>query len=147
MMKLLLILTVSCISLSDACSCFPSTIPERFCASQFAGIITVLTSDFGCGINRCYGISVVQQIRGTPITPDLLQTAINSAVCGVWLIPGHKYFVAARTVDSNTLELSLCQLSEDWTLLSPLEIETRINEFSGIECNDVSHIKLEPGFE
>lgn len=135
---LLLLVTVSCISLSDACSCIPLVKKDAYCNSAFAGTIKVLSSGISCeSSEKCYSISVVQQFRGTPITSHVLQTHNSSAACGVTLIQGYTYFVAATPIDSNTLRLGSCQLNENWTEFSGAQLANEIQEYRSIQCSAV----------
>lgn len=121
MIKLIFIFVICCLSLSDACSCW---LPEgwqskAYCESEFSGTIKVLTTAFNCGqMQHCYVITVVSQFRGAAITPFILQTASQSAACGVTLTQGNTYFVATNSINANIIGLNLCQLYENWTGLS-----------------------------
>lgn len=136
MIKLLLILIVSGITFSEACSCIQRTKQQQYCDSQFAGIIDVLTDGSDCQYKTCYGISVVQQIRGTATSYPflILQTGTSSASCGVSLVSGHTYFMAGSVIDDFILGLYICQLYEDWTGLSKSDIDTKINKYKSINC-------------
>lgn len=142
MIKLLLVILVSRLSLSDACSCLPIVLKEAYCNSQFAGIIKVLDSGSSCvdGLgdgdvtDTCYPIRVVQRFRGAETKATVLRTAENSAACGVWLMKGHTYFVGASTIDYKTLGLSLCQLNNDLTELTPKQRSMHSQETLRIKC-------------
>lgn len=138
MMKLIVVIIVTCISLSDACSCLPRTNKEKYCSSDFAGVIIVQTSALNCGSNICFGISVLDQVRGTAISPYLLLTATNSAACGVSLILGRKYFVGTSVVNSAVLGLYSCQLYEDWTGLSPSVVTQKTQDYRRTRCFSVA---------
>lgn len=133
MIKLLLILIVSGISASDACSCTPVEKNATYCNSQFVGTINVYQAGQRCGAgNTCYVIKVVNLIRGSPAI--ILRTADNPADCGVTLVKGNTYFVAIDRVAAFYVGLYMCQLYEDWTGLSASEIETKTNEYLKIQC-------------
>lgn len=135
MFKLLLVLIVSGISVSNACSCTPIDKNDAYCNSTFVGTIWVYKAGQPCGPgNACYVIKVVNQIRGLPITPIILRTADNSANCAVTLIENHTYFVATYPVAAFYIALYQCQLYEDWTELSDTERQAKINEYLEIQC-------------
>lgn len=127
MIKLLVILIVSSISLSDACSCGQIDKNVAYCSSTFVGIIQVLIAGQRCGSgNACYVIKVVNQIRGDKVSAILLRTADNFDSCGVTLVEGNTYFVATDPVAAFYIGLYLCQFYENWTGLSASEIDTNI---------------------
>lgn len=139
MIKLILVFIISCVSLSDACSCMPVVIKDSYCNSKFVGTIKVLNSGSKCELTDestqiCYKIAVVKQFRGDVIKPNILQTANNSAACGVTLKRGHVYFVATNPIESNTLTLNLCQLKEDWTGFSAVQLRTGTQNYYEIRC-------------
>lgn len=139
MIKLFLVFVVSCISSSDACSCIPIVKSQAYCNSAFSGTIKVLNSGNSCGtMKTCYSIAVIQQFRGTPIAPTELETANQSAACGVMLTQGYTYFVATNSINANKLGLNLCQFKEDWTCLSPCERLLKILEYLRISCLSIS---------
>lgn len=125
---------VTCISLSDACTCIQRTNVQKYCDSDFAGIIIVQTSAFNCGSNKCYGISVLNQVRGPAINPFILQTTTSSAACGVSLTLGYKYFVGSSVTNSAVIRLNLCQLYENWTGLLPAIVEQKTLNYCNIRC-------------
>lgn len=136
MIKLILVLIVTFISVSDACSCIQRTNQQKYCDSQFAGLIYVLDSGVVTpvvtGTLRMYGIIVIQQIRGTPIiNPTQLQTSLSTASCGATLIAGHIYFVAGS---SSPLSLNFCQLYEDVTFLTPCVIAQKLQGYQRTSC-------------
>lgn len=146
MIKLLLVFIVTCISLSDACSCARIVKKDAWCISPFAGTIKVLSTGSSCGsMNICYKIAVVQQLRGTTISPTNLRTANNSAACGVTLTQGNTYFVTTNPINLNTLGLNLCQLTEDWTGLSSIQRFNKIQEYRRIRCFEIDPVKVDPG--
>lgn len=135
MIKSILVLVLFCITFSNACSCVPIVKGQAYCKSAFSGTIKVLNSGTNCGtMKRCYSITVVQQFRGTQITPTVLETNSQSAACGVTLAQGHTYFVATNPINSNRLGLNLCQLREDWTGLSICERLLKTLEYWRISC-------------
>lgn len=144
MIKLILVLVISYISLSNACSCF---LPvgwqkQAYCNSEFAGTIKVLSSEYNCDTYKlCYDIQVVQQYKGITATPTVLETATDSAACGVYLIPGNTYFVVTNPIDENKIGVYLCSLFEDWTQLSCCE---RIEKAKTYRCDGVGPIVIEP---
>lgn len=138
MIKLILVFIIACISLSNACSCIPIVKNKAYCSSAFAGTIKVLNSGSSCGtLKRCYSITVVQQFRGAAITPTILETASQSAACGVTLVQGHTYFVATNPINSSKLGLNLCQLKEDWTSLSICEFFLKTLDYIRISCASI----------
>lgn len=137
MFKLLLVVILSYISLSDACSCIPLVKKDAYCRSKFAGVIKVLSST-SCGtMQTCYSIQIYQQIRGATSTATVLKTNNSSAACGVTLIPGNYYFVATDPYDANTLTLSLCQLNENWTNITFQQYVTNIDTYRSYRCYTV----------
>lgn len=137
MIKLILVLIVSCISLSDACRFIRRTNEQIYCDSGFAGTITVATNGFPCGpynYNLCYGINNVQQINGASITPYIIQTAPDTAGCGVTLITGNTYFIASNVVNAYVVGLYTYELFEDWTGLSPLDVATATQAYQSTIC-------------
>lgn len=134
MIKLILVLVICYISLLNACTCVfrpEGWKKDAYCEAQFAGIIHVTSTFSNCQTSHhCYGIVVIEQLRGPSITPTptILQTASESAACGVTLTPGHTYFVATNPIDPIRIGLSFCQFYEDWTLLSPCEKKCKIIE-------------------
>lgn len=144
MIKLLLVF-VTCISLSGACSCLRIVKKDAWCNSAFAGTIKVLSTGSSCGsMNICHKIAVVQQLRGTTISPTNLRTANNSAACGVALTQGNTYFVTTSPINSNTLGLNLCQLTANWTGLSSIQRFDKIQEFRRIRCFEIDPVKEGP---
>lgn len=111
MIKLFVVFIVTCISLSDACSCIYSSNQKKFCDSQFAAVIYVTNSGSVSGPTRTYEINVFYQFKGTEIDPDQLKTSVSSASCGVTLTAGKKYIVA--TASNSPLQLSSCDLLEE----------------------------------
>lgn len=135
MIKLFLVLIVTYISASDACSCIQRTNQQKYCDSQFAGLIYVFDSGVVTGTLRMYGISVIQQIRGTTIiNPTQLQTSFSSASCGATLTAGRIYFVAGS---SSPLSLNLCQLYEDVTLLTPDAVVQKLRGYQRTRCSAI----------
>lgn len=135
MFKLLLVLIVSCIGSSNACSCGPIDKNAAYCNSKFVGTIKINEVGQRCGTgNTCYVLQDVKQIRGDKMTPILLRTADNSAACGVSLLKGNTYFVATDPVAIFYLGLYQCQFYEDWTGLSSSEIEAKKEALSEISC-------------
>ncbi len=133
MLKLILVVIVSYIGLSDACRCLQMSNAEKYCDSEFAGVITIATGVYDCGLynSKCYGITNVQQIRGNPIDPLVVQTGSSSAECGSTLIPGNTYFVAGYAIDSTALGLNTCQLVED---LDGQDVATVIASYLATSC-------------
>lgn len=140
MLKLILVLIVFCIVISDACKFVEQPKEVRYCKAKFAGIITVATNGYPCELNhlkRCYGINCVQQTKGTlppSIAPVVLETALDSAGCGVELTPGNTYFIASDLIDSHVVSLYTSQLNEDWTELSPSERKTKVQDYQATNC-------------
>lgn len=140
-MKSILILILASISISHACRCLPRTEREKYCASDFAGTITVTSAATACGSNDlCYGIIIHEQIRGAATTATVLQTMPSSEVCGVTLTPGQVYFIAGSVSDSNALHLIHCQLYQNWTNLAFGTVISKIKAFRNSLC--YSPIKL-----
>lgn len=147
MIKLIFVFVISYISLSDACSCYrpdPASWPrDTYCKSTFAGTIRVLAPSFTCGsMQRCYPITVVNQIRGTPISPIIVRTPEQSATCGVFLTPGNTYFVAINTDPNNPyiIGLYLCDLFENWSAFTPIEVNTKLQAYRQMLCRRVTPI-------
>lgn len=137
MIKLLCVLVLSGISLSDACQCINIDKEVAYCESKFAGFIKIQSAGYDCEeIKKCYKIAVIEQIKGAKIapTPTILRTNRDSAACGVRFDKDDKYFVTTNTIDSNALTLNSCQLREKWTSKSPSEIERNIQGYRGIDC-------------
>lgn len=142
MIKLIVVLVISYISLSDACSCFlpQGWEQQAYCNSQFAGTIKVLGPSYNCGqMNICHSIAVVQQFRGSTISPTVLETASQSAACGVYLTPGNTYFVATNPLNANRIAVYLCGLYQDWTSLTCCDM---IKKAKSYDCNNI-HIPIE----
>ncbi|KAG4066279.1 hypothetical protein HA402_000503 [Bradysia odoriphaga] len=146
-MKLILVLIVFCISISDACRFIRRPDEQIYCESEFAGIVTVATIGFPCGpynVNRCYGINNVQQINGADITPIVLRTGLDSAGCGVELTEGNTYFIASNVVNPYVVGLYTNELYEDWTGLSPSDMELAALAYQATICPAVLPIKVSP---
>lgn len=148
MIKLILVLIVSCISLSGACRFIRRPDEQIYCDSGFAGIITIATDGFPCGNDDfyiCYGINDFQQIRGDDdITPYILRTSTSSAACGVSdLERDRTYFVAASVVDSYVIEIFTFDLYDDWTDLSESEVETETAAYLETVCPYVAPLPIE----
>lgn len=147
MIKLICILAISYISLSDACSCAFMVGWERqaVCNSAFSGLIKVEGPQYNCGSFKiCYPITVIQQYLGAPATPTVLETASDGAMCGVGLSAGHSYFVATNPIDENKIGVYLCSLYRDWTDLTCCEM---IEEAKKYRCDGtpiLGPIELEP---
>lgn len=137
MIKLIMVLIVSCISLSDACRFIRKPDEQIYCESGFAGIITVASTGYPCGLynnNLCYGINNVEQINGPSITPLILQTGLDSAGCGVTLDVGSKYFIASGVINTSVVSLYTYGLYEDWTALSPTDVATATLAYQATVC-------------
>lgn len=135
---LTLIITISYISLSDACSCafFKGWELKTYCASSFAGTFEVLGPSYYCGQNQiCYPIAVVQQFRGPNVWPTTAKTSDSSAACGVGLTVGNTYFVATNPADANTIGVYMCGLLQDWTLKTCCEM---IAEAKKYNCRNIN---------
>lgn len=132
MIKLFVILIVTCISLSDACSCIDRTDQKKYCDSQYAAVIYVTNSGSVSGTTRTYGINVFHQFKGTAINPIQLQTSFSSASCGVTLTAGKAYIVA--TTSSSALQLSSCDLLEEVGLLTLDALILKIQGYQRTRC-------------
>lgn len=133
MIKVILVLVISYISLSDACSCYlpDGWEQQAYFNSEFAGTIKVLGPAYNCGqMKICHWIQVVQQFRGSTISPMVLETASQSAACGVYLTPGNTYFVATNPVNANRIGAYLCGLVQDWTSLTCCEMIQRAKQIT-----------------
>lgn len=137
MIKIIVLLVVSYISCSDACSCF---LPlgwqqQAYCNAGFAGVVKVVGPSYICGQTKiCYTIALVQQFRGSSISPTILETANQSAACGVTLTVGHSYFVATNPINSARIGVYLCGLYQDWTGLTCCEMIKKAKEY---DCNKI----------
>lgn len=148
-MRLILVLVISYISLSDACSCAirPGWEKETYCNAGFAGTIKVLGPSYNCGqMKICHSIAVVQQFRGSPVSPTILETASQSAACGVYLTPGNTYFVATSPLSANKIGVYMCGLYQDWTALTCCQMIENAKKY---DCSkkDPTTIEIDPIFE
>lgn len=134
MIKLLLVLFVCGISFSDACSCPTLDVKTSYCNAVYVGVIEV-RGEQGCGDGfTCYVIKQ-KQIKGDTMTLILLKTNDDSAGCGVNFKVGEKYLVASKYKNAVfSIFLDLCDLYENLTGLSDLEIASKTNEYSQIKC-------------
>ncbi len=136
--SVVLVLILSYISTSDACSCGPFVKKDAYCKSNFVGMINVTSVAYGCGqLRTCYQISVVKKIRGIAVTPSsyiYLQTPSTSATCGTSLTKEHTYLVATNQINSSTLGLTICNFKDDWTGLSKCKTLEQIKEWRSISC-------------
>lgn len=136
MIKLVsVIVIIACVSFSDACSCMPRTNQQKYCDSEFAGLIYVLDSGTVSGtggMQRTYNIWVISQIKGAAISPSQLITNTSSAACGVTLTAGKVYFVA--TSSSSPLSLYICQLYEDWSSVPLDQVAQQLQAYRRTRC-------------
>lgn len=145
MIKLVLVLAtvfiILFISLTDACSCIPRNDGwknEKYCGSEFVGIIRILSPASPCGdYEICHSITVVEQLRGDPITPTIAKTPSSSAACGVAITEGETFFLATNPSDSNTIGIFSCGLHENLTELSDSTIKLKGQEYQQISCDDI----------
>lgn len=133
-MKSILVLIISLIGFSVACSCREGWKKEAYCNSKFIGTIKVQSSSYDCGNEKCYTIAVVEQLRGDKITPTVLTTPSHPGLCGLRLHDGDTYFVATNPIDSDTIPLHFCRPHENWTELSDTELEEGRQEYQKYNC-------------
>lgn len=133
------IFIASSITLSDACVCDKDDEWQKveYCDSQFIGTIRVLSPVSSCGKYKiCYPITVIEQLRGDPVTPTIVRTnGPGHITCDVDITEGDTFFVASNVTDSNTIDIFICRLYENWTKLSDLEIKEKIQEYKQISCD------------
>lgn len=150
MIKLILILVISYISLSDACSCYLPTgwQDEFYCRYNFAGTFKVVSPQYNCGNSEeeliCYSIVVLDQMRGPPVTVTYAQTHIQSSMCGTTLTVGHTYFVSSGVGESNNIGVGLCMLLEDWTELSCADLNEKKRHYEQLSCGDEPTVPTTP---
>lgn len=137
MFKLIFVFVISYISLSDACSCLfqEGWEQQAYWNSEFAGVIEVRGPSYSCGEWKiCHSIAVVQQFRGDAISPIEVETASDSAMCGVYLTEGSRYFVATNPLSASQIGLYLCGLVQDWSSYTCCDMITEAKKYgSGIQ--------------
>ncbi len=132
MIKLFVLLIVTYISFSDACSCIYQTPQKQYCDSAYAAVIYTINSGSVSGTTRTYGISVLLQFKGVPINPTQLQTSFSSASCGITLTPGNAYIVA--TASSSPLSANSCGFVEPVGTLTVNELIAKIQAYKTSSC-------------
>lgn len=144
MIKLILVLaTVFIINSTEACSCISDDGWEKraYCDSQFVGTIRVLSAVKPCGeYEVCHSTTIVEQIRGDPITPKIVKTnsCPGCGSCGVAITEGDIFFVASNPIDSHIIGIYSCGIDKNWTGLSDSKIKEKIQEYKQISCGDAS---------
>ncbi len=132
--SLILIFVISCISFSDACSCW---LPvgwqwDSIWNSAYVGTFTVTGPATSCGMMKvCYPITPGQQFLGAPVAPEILETNSDSAACGVWLEPGRTYFIATDPISPLRISAYLCGLLDDWTDKTCCEMIAEAKKYTG----------------
>lgn len=136
MFKFICILLATCVTISNACKCVGRTNDQKFCDSQFAGVIKITSAAKPCGpstMSICYGISIKQQIRGASSSAIKLQVPSDvSAACGLSLTVGEKYFITGAVVNANRIGSNSCEIHDELT--SRDEMDEAIRYYQSLKC-------------
>ena len=130
----------SMVYIGYCCSCLPRTQKDNeqlFCNSDFAAIVRILKKPSKClnpmGFDDdiCYPIRIQNVLRGFG-NPTQLETAPDSARCGLDnLFPG-VYFLVVNLTDPTTIQANLCGLIIDVTKLDKRRETVKL--YNSIEC-------------
>lgn len=134
--QIVLLAALTAIALS--CSCFPESFETRFCASNLAARVLILSESDNCNPGSCdpiadqangrkyYSAFVLQRYRGSSFPFIVLSTAVNSALCGVNLVVGQQYFIAVGALQSgfpfSTYPIGLCNIIIPWNSMTPAQL-------------------------
>ncbi|XP_060567390.1 metalloproteinase inhibitor 2-like [Ruditapes philippinarum] len=113
------ILISSCVALGDACSCFPATDTEKYCATynDFAILIQVKNGGQIVQNKRRYKIDLLNiyniTITNTNLQTNFIFTAVEGSLCGITLQNGKFYVLTGTIADGNGNQKILQTLSCD----------------------------------
>ncbi len=109
-----------------ACSCIQASFAEwtEMADVIFVGTVSDADPSSGSGTETIQaGLTVTEVYRGEVGATAVVQTAGNSAACGVDFVPGATYLVMA-TQSGDTLEVSLCSGTAELSMVPPRDLAT-----------------------
>jgi len=136
-----LMVVLTTLKYSDACSCARLNLTNEVCDSSFVGVVQILEGPSICPksvleprYKHRYSVQTIEQL--SPACPDLstLRTPTHESSCGRKFIKGRQYLVAGNPTPHEVMATGLCRFVVDWSNLKQHEKDHYRNYLRKISC-------------